>query len=345
MRVGVITGREQAELQEFWKEDPKPGAVRVAISLCGICGTEVASYRSGVPHSPSICGHEWVGVIDALGEGVTSRSLGQRVVVSVAPPCGTCPECLAGHSHHCRVTNTMARGRDDLAPAHGAFAPFMCVAVDRTIPVLDSLTDVQAAFVEPTTVALHGIRRSGIGVGDVVLVLGGGTIGLLAAQCARIAGAGRVIVSEPSAFRRDVARQVGVDVAVAPSEVGDVLADLTDGRGADVVIESAGVPALLQAAIDAARQGGTVLLLSYVPGETPINGARLLAKEVTIRTAVAFTHDDFVPAMQFLADGRIVVEPLHSRTVPLSAFVDVMADLGSGAGNDIKVLIDPRENS
>lgn len=345
MKVGVITGREQAELLEMPKEEPRPGAVRVAVTLCGICGTEVASYRSGVPHSPSVCGHEWVGVIDALGEGVTSRQIGQRVVVSVAPPCGSCPECLAGESHHCRETNLMARGRDALAPSHGAFAPYLCVAADRTIPALDSLTDVEAAFVEPTAVALHGVRRSGIRVGDVVLVQGGGTIGLLAAQCARIAGAGRVIVSEPSAFRREVARAVGVDEAVAPEEVAAVLAETSNGRGADVVIESAGVPALLQAAIDACRQGGTVMLLSYVAGDTPINGARLLAKEVTIRTAVAFTHDDFVPAMQLLADGRVVVGPIHSRTVPLGDFAQAMADLGSGRTQDIKVIVDPRESS
>ena len=345
MRVGMITGREQVELVEFAASDPAPGTVRIDITLCGICGTEVASYRSGAAHSPSVCGHEWVGTVAAVGDGVATRSVGERVVIAVCPPCGDCPECRDGLGEYCRVVNAMARGKDPLAPAHGGFAPSICVAADRVVPAHAGLSDEQAAMVEPAAVAFHGVRRSGISVGDLVVVQGAGPIGLLAAQYARAAGAGRVVIVEPSEFRRGIAREVGVDDAVAPEAARELILDLTNGRGADAVIESAGVPALLQVAIDSARQGGNVMLLSYIAGDTVINSARIMAREITLRSAVAYSHGDFQRTMALIANGQVRTEPLHTRTAALEALPDVLADLGAARTNDIKVLIDPREQS
>jgi threonine dehydrogenase-like Zn-dependent dehydrogenase len=151
-----------------------------------------------------------------------------------------------------------------------------------------------------------------------------------------------VVIVEPSAHRRGVATSVGIDVAVEPAQAAEAVRDLTAGRGADVVVESAGVPALVQVAVDSARQGGTVMLLGYFPGETPVNTARILAKEVTIRSAVAYTHDDFARVMGMMADGRIRVEPMHSRTVGLGGLPQALADLAAGGGDDVKILVDPR---
>ena len=171
---------------------------------------------------------------------------------------------------------------------------------------------------EPATVAFHGVRRSGITPGDTVVVQGAGPIGLLALQFARAAGAGDVLVVEPSPARRRLATELGAINALTPDEAAEYVLDHTQGVGADVVIECTGVPRLLQTAVDLARSGGLVQLLSFLSEPATINAARWLAKEVTVVASNAYTHDDFRRSMAFLADGRVQAQPLHSRTVRLT---------------------------
>lgn len=343
MKAGLITG--QAEVAMVEVEDPAvvPGSVIVDITLCGICGTEVGSYRTGVLHSPSVCGHEWVGVVSARGSGVEALQEGDRVVIGVGDPCGRCADCRAGHAAHCKVVNLMARGKDPLAPAHGGFAARIRVAAERVVPADPRLTDVQAAMVEPAAVAFHGIRRSGIEPGDLVVVVGAGPIGLLAQQFARAAGAGRVMVIEPVASRRALARELGADDAVEPDAASEEILSASDGVGADVVIEASGVPMLLQSAIDLARAGGSVTLLSYLSRSSEISGAAFMAREKTMVGSNAYTRADFSRCMGMIADGRVRVDPLHSRTVLLDQLPAALADLAAGGVVDVKVLVDPRE--
>lgn len=170
------------------------------------------------------------------------------------------------------------------APEHGGFAQRLFVDQTRVLPALDALTDVEAALVEPAAVALHGIRRAGVVTGDVVVVQGAGPIGVLAAQCARVAGAAAVV--EPQEGRRSLAVTLGADVAVAPGEAAALLVDeLTEGRGADVVVECAGRSELLATALGLTRRGGTVLLLGYTAQAATVRPATLLSRELVVRGA------------------------------------------------------------
>lgn len=340
--AALITGAGQLELRDFPVVPPLPGTVTVEVALCGICGTDVASYRHGAVHSPAVCGHEWTGVVSAVGADVTDRREGDRVVVGVVPACGSCPECVSGIVDRCRTALLMARGRDPLAPPHGGFARSITVASGRVQPAHPGLTDEQAAQVEPASVAFHGVRRARLAPGDTVVVQGAGPIGLLSAQFARASGAGAVVVVEPSEGRRLLARQLGADVVVAPEDADEQVRGLTRGLGADVVFECAGAPALLQAAVDLARPGGTVALLSYIAQPATIDAAGWMAKEVEVRGALAFTHADVLRAMSFMADGRVQTTPLHTRTVGLGELQATLDDLASGRSDDIKVLVDPR---
>lgn len=342
MKAALITGQGAVGLVDVDDAAPGPGAITVDITLCGICGTEVGSYRSGVLHSPSVCGHEWVGTVSDLGAGVDEALAGQRVVIAVCSPCGACPECRAGYAENCRVANLMARGKDPLAPDHGGFAERITVAADRVVPADPRLSDVQAAIVEPAAVAFHGIRRSHIAPGDAVAVLGAGPIGLLAMQVARAAGAGHVTVIEPTERRRQLAAVLGADAIVAPDEAAEHSLAVTRGVGLDVVIEASGVASLLQTAIDLTRAGGTVTLLSYLSRPSEINGARLMARETRLVGANAYTRSDFARTMALIADGRVRVEPMHTRTVGLAELPGALADLAAGTGTDVKVLVDPR---
>jgi (R,R)-butanediol dehydrogenase/meso-butanediol dehydrogenase/diacetyl reductase len=341
--AALITGPGTLELLDFATPAPTGTRVAVSITLCGICGTDLSAFRTGALHTPAVCGHEWVGTVSALGEGVTSLAEGTRVVIAVPPPCSACPECVAGLPEFCRHVVAVSRGRDAAAPAHGGFASRLVVDETRVVPALDVLSDVEAAQVEPATVAFHGVRRARIAPGDVVVVQGGGPIGLLAVQCAHAVGAGTVVVVEPTAARRALALELGADAAVAPgTEAEQLVHELTTGRGADVVLECAGRPELVMSAVDLVRRGGMVLLLGYTTEEASFRPGVWLSKEVTIRGAVGFTRDDVHRTMRLMAQGRVRTAPLHTRTVGLEALPGVLRELVGGSECDLKVLVDPQ---
>lgn len=341
--AGLITGKETVEFRTFPAAAPAAGCVTVEISLCGICGTDIASFRSGHLHSPAVCGHEWVGSIAEVGSRVPGYAAGDRVIIAVPPACGHCPECRRGLAESCRTVSMVARGRDALAPPHGGFARRITVSAARVLPVHPALRDEEAAQLEPATVAFHGVRRSAIAPGDTVVVQGAGPIGMFALQFARVAGAGDLIVVEPSVSRRALAGELGATLTVAPADAAQAVAERTDGVGADVVLECAGVARLLQTAMDFARAGGLVNLLSFLAQPPSVDAARWLAKQTTVVASNAFTHDDLRRSMALLADGRVQALPLHSRTVGLGELAATLRELATGSA-DVKVLVDPRRN-
>ena len=342
MRAALITGARELELVDVADAPPVPGTVTVDVTLCGICGTEVGSFRSGVLHSPSVCGHEWVGVVSAVGAGVGSPLEGERVVIGVCAPCGDCPECRAGY---CRELP----GREHDGPWQGpprtrttAASP----AGSRSRPIGSSRPIPACPTFRRPSWSRRRSRSTASGAaeirpGDLVAVLGAGPIGLLAMQFARAAGAGHVVMIEPSERRRRLAAELGADVALPPDEAAEHCLDLSRGVGCDVVVEASGVASLLQTAVDLSRAGGTVTLLSYLASPSEVNGARIMAREARIVGANAYTRADFRRTMDLIVDGRVRVEPMHTRTVGLDGLPQALADLAAGTGDDVKVLVDP----
>ncbi|MGA9276633.1 zinc-dependent alcohol dehydrogenase [Ilumatobacter sp.] len=342
MHAALITGTETVELVDFPDPTPAPTGVVVDIAFCGICGTDIHAYQSGRPYNPAICGHEWSGTLSAVGGEVTNLSEGDRVVVAVAPSCGQCTACRRGQADRCQVSFMSAVGRDELAPPHGGFAPRVAVAAGRVVRTDSGLTDLQAAQVEPITVAFHAVRTSALRLGDIAVIQGGGPIGLATMQWVRAAGAGRVIVIEPSPQRRELALVLGAHHAVTPGEEADALiAELTHGLGADIVYECVGRPFAVQSAVDLARRGGSMCLIGLAEGDAPISPGTWLVKEIAVTSSLAYLHEEFEMAMGMIADGRVRVEPLHTSTVGLSGFEAALADLASGTSEQVKVLVDP----
>ncbi len=343
MDVGLITGREMLEIRDMPDPAPAPAGVVVDIAYCGICGTDIHAYQSGQPYNPAICGHEWSGTLSAVGAEVRHLAEGDRVVVGAAPACGSCPACRAGLADRCDTAFLSMLGRDPLAPPHGGFASRLAVAANRVVPTHPGITDLQAAQVEPMTVAFHAVRATPPRLGDVAVVQGAGPIGLGTLQWVVAAGAGIVIVVEPNAARRALALELGAHLAVAPGEeTQQALGEHTHGLGADIVYECVGRPFAVQSAVDLARRGGRMCLIGLADQDASISPGAWLVKEVAVTASLAYFHEEFAMAMGMIADGRVRVEPLHTATVGLSGLDGALADLAGGASEQIKVLVDPR---
>lgn len=338
----TVAGPRRLEQGSETLTEPAPGRVLVDIVHTGICGTDVHGYTDGSMLPPAVFGHEWTGVVSGVGEGVLDVAVGQRVVGGVGPACGRCAQCVAGHTRQCDTVFAEANGVDADAPSHGAFATRVDVSRRRVIPIPDQVSDIEAALVEPAAVTFHAVRRTAAEHGAVVVVQGAGPIGLLTAQHARNAGAGHLIVSEPSAARREVATSLGFTDVVAPDELRERLDDLSDGLGADVFYECAGVASLLQPSAGFVRRGGTLSLLGFPLTESTVSYGDWQQRELRVVSSLAYNHEDFVGAIRSVASGRLDVTPLHTGTFALGELATVLDELDSGTSSHAKVLIDPR---
>lgn len=342
MRVGLVTGRQQLELRELPDPQPVPGKAVVQITYCGICGTDLHAYQSGEPYNPAICGHEWSGIVSASPTGVDFKE-GDRVAIGIANACGRCPTCSRGDPAHCETAFAGLIGLGPLAAGHGGFASAIAIDASRLYPVVAEMDDVQAAMLEPATVATHAVRRTDIRLGDAVVVIGGGPIGLLVLQCARAAGAGVVVLVEPQQTRRDLAMALGADICVDPTADIDTATQINahlSQAGADVVFECAGVPTAIESAVDFVRRGGVVSLVGVPNTSSQINGAAWLVKEVRLSTSLGYQREEFAVTQALVADGRIQLTPMHTSTVGLDKMAEAFARL-SGAPEEVKVLVDP----
>ncbi len=343
MLAALITDRETVELIEFPEPEPGPDQVVVDIAYCGICGTDVHGYLTPGPVNPSTCGHEWVGTISGTGTGVRRLEEGDRVVIAVPPACGSCDACVAGQMDRCQTVLQATVGAGPFATPHGGFAPRLAIHHGRAVRADPALSDEQAAQIEPATICFHAVRAHPPRLGDVAVVVGAGPIGLNTMQWILAAGAGRVVVVEPSAPRRDAARTLGAHHVVEPGTAADELVgELTHGLGADIVYECAGIPATVQGAVDLARRGGRVCLIGLATGEAPVTPLHWLVKEIRVGAALGYTHEEFEMVMGYVVDGRIDLGALHSGTVGLDQLGPTLAELASGSSPHTKVLVDPR---
>lgn len=341
-RRARVTAPHEATLEDGAIPSVAPDGVVVAIRYCGICATDTHGYESGGLIPPAVFGHEWTGTIVEVGENVDHLAVGQRVVAGVGPACGHCPMCRGGAAEHCDTAFAEANGITADAPAWGGFSDHVAVSARRVVPALDGLTDEQAGLVEPTTVTFHAVRRARQQLGAFVVVQGAGAIGLLTAQHARHAGAGRVLIVEPSPDRRATAERLGFTEVFEPGEAFvHYLQEQTEGRGADVVYECAGVASLFQPTAELVRRGGTLALLGYPMTTSEVSYGDWQSRELTVVGSLAYTHSDFLGAMRAIVDGSVDVDILHTATIGLEELPATLASLAGGDTSNAKILVDP----
>ncbi|AOS63563.1 zinc-dependent alcohol dehydrogenase [Actinoalloteichus hymeniacidonis] len=343
-RYAVVTAPGAVEIRETAERlEPAADGVVVSITYCGVCGTDTHAYASGGLVPPSVFGHEWTGAIRAVGAEVTDFAVGDRVVACVGPACGHCAQCRLGNPDHCDTAFAEANGVTDDAPQWGGFATELAVSARRVMRVLDGLSQEQAALVEPTAVTFHAVKRARQPFGAIVVVQGAGPIGLLTAQHARHAGAGMVLVVEPSADRRATARALGFAEVHSPgSDFVARVGQVSGGLGADIVYECSGVAGLLQSSGELVRRGGRLALLGFPMVSSEVSYADWQMRELTVVGSLAYNHEDFLGAMRAIADGSVRTQELHTGTVGLDDLERILAELESGQSRHAKVLVDPR---
>lgn len=264
MRALVFRGPGDMRVESVRVPRCGPGQILVRVRAAGICGTDLRIYRNTkkIP-APRILGHEFAGEVAEIGSGVADFAHGDWVTVYPMLACGECYCCKAGRSNIC-VNRTTIGYEIDGGFAEYVLIPAKAVVDGNVIKLPPNITWKEAAASEPVAAAYNGIQRAKIRPGDDVVLLGGGPIGLYHAQLARLTGAGRVIVSEPSAERRERAKALGADYLFDPSNQDATRAvfDLTGGKGANVAFIDVGIPAVVKQGLKMMKKGGTCVLFA-----------------------------------------------------------------------------------
>ena len=343
-------GNDDARVTEVPRPAPGPGEVLVRVLATGVCGTDLHVLSHGdwigkAPASGVTMGHEFVGEVVEMGtDAVFAQKyphvaahveVGTRVCAEPHIPCGNCYWCLRGESNTCVDIGHLGVTRD------GSFAEYLTIPAERCSPVPDSVSDLAATGIEPVACAVRALHRSRLAIGETVVVIGAGPMGQHVARLATLSGASAVIVSEPNARRRAIASANGIEHLVDPAseDLVATVRDLTNGIGADVTFEVAGLDATVQQAIDVTRQGGRVVQVGVPTAAVTVDIRKVIIGELEIIGEHA-TQWDFGTAIDLVARRRVDVDSLVTHTFALDQALEAMAHAGEG-GEAVKVVLTP----
>jgi 2-desacetyl-2-hydroxyethyl bacteriochlorophyllide A dehydrogenase len=340
MQAVKLTGPRRLELVEIEAPKPDHDNVIVKVSTCGICGSDIHYWDSGLDMSGSpglILGHEFCGTVVESGCR-SDLSENDRVTVLPLDPCGTCESCEKGHPNLC--TKGMRRSiPGNNSP--GAYAQYLKVRPDMVRKLPDSISDPEAAMIEPASVALHAVHKACIKAGDRVLITGAGAIGLLCAAWARISGASSIALTEINANRRAFAQKAGdVDFVfdAADPRLVSTMKKAIQG-GFDVAIETSASDGGINTAISALKPRGKLVLAGISFHAQAIMTILLVIKEIEQRAALGYLPKEFDSALDYIANKRLSVVKYITRTICLDEVQESFECLSSSTSGDVKILI------
>jgi (R,R)-butanediol dehydrogenase / meso-butanediol dehydrogenase / diacetyl reductase len=351
MKAARFHGRGDIRIDDVPVPETRAGTVKVKVDWCGICGTDLHEFLEGPifipppgsPHpltgeeAPVVMGHEFAGTVAEVGQGVDGLAEGDRVAVEPYHTCGRCPACRMGRYNVCQSVGFIG-----LSGGGGGFSEYCVVDAGLAHPLGDLPTDL-GALVEPLAVAYHAVRLSGATGGQTAVVFGAGPIGLVTAANLRAAGAGQIVAVEPAAARKTKARGAGADVVLDPTEIDvpQAVRDLTDGAGADVAFECAGIDAVLAQAIQSVRVGGTVVNVAIWGHPASVNMNDLVMKEVSVLGILAYCGDH-PDTIRLLREGKVDAGQFITGRIELDDLVDGgFRQLIDHKEEHVKILVHP----
>lgn len=315
MKVFISEGRSRGRIVTMPVPEVAPGTVLVKVAYCGICGTdqdlfsgECSFAENGQVSYPVRLGHEWSGVVEAVGEGVINFEQGDRVVGDNAVSCGKCDACLVGDYAHC--AHMLNVGTID--PVYdGAFCEYFLIAAHHLHKIPDGISLKEATLAEPLSVAFGGIKHMNITNNSTVAVIGTGCIGMAAVVLARCLGAKTVWMIGRNERKLESARALGAEIInVKQCDAVQTILDLTNGQGADFVLECSGAPNTFKQAIDIAAFRATVALIGfYEHRENGVNIDSIVAKALTL-IGVMGEMDNMAGALRILAEHKPDLLPI-----------------------------------
>jgi 2-desacetyl-2-hydroxyethyl bacteriochlorophyllide A dehydrogenase len=340
MRAAVLTGIGQVTIEDRPEPTPRPGWVVVAVESASLCGTDSHQFdgRIDTPF-PRVPGHDFAGRVDEVGDGVDPSLVGMPVAVKPSLPCGECAECAADRPADCRRKKLIGLWSD------GCLTERVAVPQVNLVPRPEGVEAWQASLLEPLAVGLNTVDRLQIVLGETVLVLGQGPIGLALTRLCALSGAGRLIVTDARDAPFTVSRAYGATdcINVAETDVKQAVAKLTDGGlGADIVIETSGFPASSAIVLDVVRKEGKVAHIGWANDLPPLPVIPIMAKTLTVfGVGGNGGRGQYERSQELVRSGRVDLEPIVTHRFALDDIAEAFETAASKSGGAIKVVVTP----
>ena len=343
MKAAVLYKPYDIRLEEV--ETPRIGAdqVLVRVRAVGICGSDVHYYKTGragmhVVKEPLILGHECSGEIAEIGGDVEGFKPGDRVVIEPGFPCRRCFYCKTGRYNLCEDIRFYGT-----PPVNGAFCEYVAADADFVYKMPENLTFEEGSMIEPLSVGIHATRRGHITAEDTVAILGSGPVGLLTLQAVRARGATNIYVTDIRDYLLEYARRLGATETINAQREDPVkrIMELTDGRGADVVIEAAGSIEAGRQTFEIVRRGGRIVIIGVFPKtEFAVRMTDFVDKELTVYGVFRYANT-YPTALSLVSAGKIELKPLITHVFTLDEIQRAMEVAEKKIGNPVKVIVKP----
>jgi 2-desacetyl-2-hydroxyethyl bacteriochlorophyllide A dehydrogenase len=334
MKAGIYHGARSISIEEVDVPTPDPGYVLLDMKTCGICGSDLHSYLGHWGQSDTASGHEVCGVVSGCGEGVTNVKPGDKVCVECFSHCGECRFCKTGKYNLCENLRGASAGD------HSGFAEYVIAHSSSLLHLPDGLSFEDGMMIEPLAVSYRAFRRTEANCQGTVLVIGSGTIGLLAAAAAKVSGVRQVLACARYNHQADMARELGADhvIRVPEQDVKERVLDVTDGLGTDAVIETTASAQGFKDALAAVRKGGAMVLVGGYHKPLEANLSRIVGGEIRVTGSSCYGYSgmrrDFRWSMDLISSGKIQASKLITHRFPLDQIqkaFEIAADKKTGS--------------
>lgn len=350
MKAAVLFGEGDLRLvDETQVPQPEEGEVLIRVAACAICGSDPKILAHGWPNQPPygqfIFGHEYSGLVAAVGEGVTGFEIGDRVCVEPHKGCGICDNCRDGLYTTCLNYGDRGKGHRHYGfSTNGGYAEYACNHINTVYKVPESISLDEATLLTTAATSLYGIRRiGGIKAGEAVVVFGPGAIGLLGVVLARLLGAGTIILTGTRASRLELGRALGADVTinVREEDVVERIFDLTGGIGADAILECSGTS---QAAVDAVgccKKNGRIALIGIYGEPAPLDVNKVVQWNITLAGSKAEGERSMAQVIALLSRHQVDLSSLVTHTFSLDQIHEAFETAEKRLGGAVKVVVNP----
>jgi L-iditol 2-dehydrogenase len=324
-------------IEEVPRPEPGPDEVVVRVFTVGVCGSDVHAYLGEHPFidCPIVPGHEFAGVIDAVGPDVAEWERGQKVTVEPSLVCGACYNCRRGRYNICQNLQVIG------CQTPGALAEYLAVPSSKLVPLPEGMSLEAGALVEPAAVAVGIVRQGGYIGGKKAVVMGAGTIGLMTMQVAKAHGAAVVLQTDVVDQRLERAAELGADatINVAEQELAAAIEEAFGADGADIVYECVGIEATIASAIRVARKGSRIVVGGVFGERTCVDMAYVQDHELELVGSLMYRRPDFIEAVRLLDEKLIRGLPLVTHRFPLDRAAEAFETALQGGETALKVLV------